>query len=353
MRRVMLTLLLLLTLALAGCSATIAETDLPAPGSTGLYEVARSGDSITVSGPVPTPTVTVTATVTPTPAVPTPTPTPTANPAYTTMQNARLESGRTYDHVVFTGGTSTKGVLHIDYPLSGVTLRDCIIDSGPQNGWTINAKDNVVIENITVDGLTIRPQPRMGLEFTDRTSSGRKTANWRGVTLTDVILDPQGSEAVSLCGNMTGFDCRIRNMLICGSGNRPDLYPWGQGFEINKARGITVDGLTIRQTRGSAFNLQGPSSSTLMDWSFRNVTADMRVRDPDQTQPMSASSQVVYCKNVGGGWTFSGLVVGTVSDCGYLDNVRGADFTGTTWVREGGTARVTRVNSTGNTGLPN
>jgi len=359
----MLILLLLLTLALAGCSATIAETDLPAPGSTGLYEVARSGESITVIGPVPTPTVTATVTLTPAPAptvtvtaIPSPIvseiPTPNPAPTYTTMKDARLVSGRVYEHVVFTGGSSTRGVLHMNYSLSNVTLRDCIIESGPQNGWTINAKDGVIIEGIRAERLTIRPQPRMGIEFTDRTTTGRKSANWRCIDLIDVTVDPQGAEAVSFCGDVSGVDLYVRDMLIRGSGNRPDLYPWGQGFEINKARGITVDGLTIRQTRGAAFNLQGPNSSTLMDWSFRNVTADMRVKDPDQTQPMSSSSQVVYCKNVGGGWTFSGLVVGTTSDCGYLDNVRGADFTGTTWVREGGTARVTRVNCTGNIGLP-
>ena len=355
----LLTALVLLTITLAGCSTTISESTLPAPGTTGLYEVARTGESITISGPIPAPTVTTTVTATPLPgptvtvtAAPSAT-TPAPSPTWTTMKDARLESGRTYDHVIFTGGTSTKGVLHIDYPLSNVTLRDCIIDTGPQNGWTINSKDGVVVEGVVVDGLTIRPQPRMGLEFTDRTTSGRTTANWRGLLLHRVTIDPQGSEAVSFCSTSGGdADTYVTDMLIRGSGNRPDLYPWGQGFEINKAKGIHVDGLTIRQTRGSAFNLQGPATLAQMNWSFKNVTADMRVKDPGQTQPMSTASQVVYAKNVGGGWTFSGLVVGTTSDCGYLDNVRNADFTGTTWVRDGGTARVVRVNSTGNIGLP-
>lgn len=356
--RTIVLILLLLTVALAGCGQETITGQVPEglEVDAGEYLVTvTDGGAFTAAPwtPTPAPTVTVTATAT---ALPTVMPTPAAT--WTTMKDAKLASGtaaapKVYERVVFTGGSSTRGVLHMNYALHDVVLRDCIIDSGPQNGWTINTTDSVSVYNIRAEGLTIRSQPRMGLEFTDRTSSGRTTANWRGLTLSDVTLDPQGSEAVSFCSTSGGdADTYVNDMLIRGSGNRPDLYAWGQGFEINKAKGIHVDGLTIRQTRGAAFNLQGPNSSTAMDWSFANVTADMRVSDSGQTQPMAAASQVVYCKNVGGGWTFSGLVVGTVSDCGYLDNVKNADFTGTTWLRESGTARVTRVNCSGNVGLP-
>lgn len=278
-------------------------------------------------------------------------------PEWVTMTDARLESGRTYDHVIFKGGGEKKGVLHIDYPLSNVTLRDCIIESGPQNGWTINSKDGVVIENLTAERLTIRSQPRMGLEFTDRTVSGRKSANWRGIDLIDVTVDPQGSEAVSFCGDVSGVDLYIRDMLIRGAGNRPDLYSWGQGFELNAPKDVTVDGLTIWQTRGSAFNLTGPGTGAPCDWTFRNVTADMRITDPAQTQPMSSTAQVLYAKNMTGSVWRDCLIAaaGTGSWCGYITASPGNDFTGVTWIDERvSTPKVGLYNgSTGNVGLPN
>jgi hypothetical protein len=277
------------------------------------------------------------------------------------MTDARLVSGtpsapKVYERVIFKGGSSTRGVLHINYTLHDVVLRDCIIDSGPQNGWTINSSDSVSIYNIRTEGLTIRPQPRMGLEFTDRTYTGRTTAGWHHLTLNDITVEPSGSEAVSFCSTSNGdAETYVNDMLIEGSGNRPDLYSWGQGFEINKVRGIHVDGLTVRETRGAAFNLQGPDSSAQMNWSFKGVLADMRVQDEDQAYDMKSDAQVVYCKNVGGGWTFSGLVVTSPSGSfnGYLDNVKNVSFAGTTWLRPGGTPYVSQVNGTsGVVGLP-
>ncbi|NLE23314.1 MAG: hypothetical protein GX624_11145 [Actinobacteria bacterium] len=328
-----------------------------ASGSAGIYDWKVYGTATASPSPTATPKPTATPTQTATPK-PTATPTSGSSASYTTMTNAKLQSGtssapRVYENIIFKGGSSTTGVLHINYNLHDVVLRNCIIDTGPQNGWTINTNDSVSVYNIRVEGLTIRPQPRMGLEFTDRTYSGRSTNNWRYLTLNNVTVEPSGSEAVSFCSTAMGNAyTTVKDMVIEGSGTRPDLYSWGQGFEINKAKGITVDGLTIRQTRGSAFNLQGPSSSTNMMWKFTRVNADMSVRDSQQTQSMSTTSQVVYCKNATG-WSFSGRVVATVSDCGYLDNVKGATFTGTSWTRVGGTARVLQANgSSGNIGLP-
>mgnify|MGYP000968206046 CR=1 FL=1 len=323
-------------------------------GSAGIYNWKVYGSATTTS---PSPSPTATATPKPT-ATPTATPTSGSSTSYTTMTNAKLQSGtssspRVYQNIIFKGGSSSTGVLHMNYNLHDVVLRNCIIDSGPQNGWTINTNDSVSVYNIRVEGLTIRPQPRMGLEFTDRTSSGRSTNNWRYLTLNNVTVEPSGSEAVSFCSTAMGNAyTTVKDMVIEGSGTRPDLYSWGQGFEINKAKGITVDGLTIRQTRSSAFNLQGPSSSTNMMWKFTRVNADMSVRDSQQTQSMKNTSQVVYCKNATG-WSFSGRVVATVSDCGYLDNVKGANFSGTSWSRVSGSARVLLANgSSGNVGLP-
>jgi hypothetical protein len=323
-------------------------------GSAGIYDWKVYGAGSTA----PAPTTSPTPTASPAPApTQTPAPAPTSG-TYTTMTNAKLVSGtasapRVYENIIFKGGSSSTGVLHINYNLHDVVLRNCIIDSGPQNGWTINTSDSVSVYNIRTEGLTIRPQVRMGLEFTDRTYSGRTTNNWRYLTLNNVTVEPSGSEAVSFCSTAMGNAyTTVKDMLIEGSGTRPDLYSWGQGFEINKAKGITVDGLTIRQTRGAAFNLQGPSSSTNMLWKFTRVNADMSVRDPQQTQPMASTSQVVYCKNATG-WSLSGRVVATASDCGYLDNVKSANFTGTSWSRVGGTARVLQANgSSGNIGLP-
>jgi hypothetical protein len=349
----------------ASASSTPTPTPTPTTSASSTPTPTPTPTASASSTPTPTPTPTTSASSTPTPtptpttsASSTPTPTPTASVIYTTMTNATLQSGtasapRVYENIRFVGGSSTTGVLHINYNLHDVVLRNCVIDTGPQNGWTINTSDTVSVYNIRTEGLTIRAQPRMGLEFTDRTYTGRTTNNWRNLTLNNVTVEPAGSEAVSFCSTAMGnTSTTVRDMVIEGSGTRPDLYSWGQGFEINKAKGITVDGLVIRQTRGSAFNLNGPSSSTDMQWKFTRVYADMSVRDSQQTQPPDSTSQVVYCKNATG-WSLSGRVVATVSDCGYLDNVNGADFTGTSWSRVGGTARVLLANgSSGNIALP-
>lgn len=355
MMRLLLILLAAALLALAGCSATIAETDLPAPGTTGLYEVARTGESITVSGPIPTPTVTVTATPLPGPTVTVtaaPSATPAPSPTWVTMKDARLASGTVYENVVFTGGSSTRGVLHLNYALSNVVLRNCIIDTGPQNGITVNASDSATISNLTLEDVTVRPQPRMGIEFTDRSATA---ARWRDVTLTRVTVEPSGSEAMSFDQNSkTAVNLLVKDCLIKGSGTRPDLYPWGQGFELNAPKAVTVDGLTIWQTRGAAFNLTGPGAGVQSGWVLKNLTVDMRIRDPLQTQNMSSTAQVLYMKNASGA-RFTGLIAagGTGAELGYLDNCTGNDFSGVTWVDTRRTPQVTQKNGSGsNVGLP-
>ena len=271
---------------------------------------------------------------------------------YTTMTDARLESGKVYERVIFAGGTSVRGVLHLNYGLQNVTLRDCVIETGPQNGLTVNASDSASIVGLVLEDVTVKPQPRMGIEFTDRSATA---ARWRDVSLTRVVVEPSGSEGMSFDQNSkTAVNLTVKNCTILGAGTRPDLYSWGQGFELNAPKNVTVDGLTIHQTRGAAFNLTGPGSGVACGWTLRNLAVDMRVRDPLQTQDMSSTAQVLYAKGMTGA-TFAGLIAagGTGAELGYLDGSPGNDFSGVVWVDTRRTPLVTLKNgSTGNVGLP-
>ena len=325
-------------------------------GSAAIYEWKLYGSTPAAPAPTPTPTVSASATPTPTPT-PTASATSTPAPTWTTLANARLVSGTTaapkvYEYVHFTGGTSTTGVLHINYSLHDVILRHCTVETGPQNGITVNTQDGIVVSNITFDDVKVEEQPRMGIEMTDRSTS---TAGYKYVTLDGVTVDPSGSEGMSFDQTShTPAYLTVKDSVIKGAGTRPDLYSWGQGFELNSPKNVTVDGLVIEQTRGAGFNLSGPGVGVACNWVFSNITADFRVIDAAQTQVAASTSQVVYMKNVSG-MRFSGLVVTapTGSYNGYFDACTGNDFTGTTWLRPGGAAYVSQVNgSSGNIGLP-
>jgi hypothetical protein len=341
-------------------STPAAPTPTPTPTVSATPTPAPTPTVSATPTPAPTPTVSATPTPAPTPTVSasaTPTPTPTPTPTWTTLANARLVSGtsaapKVYEYVHFTGGTATMGVLHINYSVHDVILRHCTVETGPQNGITVNTQDGVVVSNITFEDVKVEEQPRMGIEMTDRSTS---TAGYKYVTLDGVTVDPSGSEAMSFDQtSRTPAYLTVRDSVIKGAGTRPDLYSWGQGFELNSPLNVTVDGLVIQQTRGAGFNLSGPGAGVACNWVFSNVTADFRVIDAAQTQVAASTSQVIYMKNVSG-MRFSGLVVTapTGSYNGYFDTCTGNDFTGTTWLRPGGAAYVSQVNgSSGNIGLP-
>jgi hypothetical protein len=264
----------------------------------------------------------------------------------TVLNNVRLESGKSYRNVIFAGGSSVRGVLHIDYSLRDVLIEDFVVERGPQNGITLNSCAGVVIENVAFMRGHVKSQPRMGFECTDRTTGTRV---YQHVDQYSVTYDPQGNEAISYDGPGLPANCVIDGVTVAGAGTVL-TEPWGAGLEINGPKAFYVDGLTIYRCRSHSLNLQGngqPSGHV-----FRDIVLDARVTHQDVD--MKPVAQMVWAKGINGA-QFGGLIAqgGTGGELGYLDGSSNNDFSGVEWVDERRRPQVTQVNgSTGNIGLP-
>jgi hypothetical protein len=364
MRHLVLILIAIALIALPGCSTTIAESELPQPGTTGLYSVARTGDSITVTGPVPTPTVTVTQTPLPAPTVtvtaepsPTPSPTPSSGPdvpaGYTLVANQTIKnlvtnglSNRYYYNCVFVGGSSVTAVLHFAGTSSNLVFDSCEIAAGPQNGITINDA-NGRIRDITFTGCVVRSQPRMGFECTSRPTSASQ--QYQRINLIGCTFNPQGNEAVSYDGGAAAGGSTVTRCTIEGAGANA-AEPYGHGLEINGPTGMVVTGNHIWQTRGSAFNLKRSSSSDC-GWAVTGNTLDSTHHVQDV--PQDRLSQQIIAFNVVGG-TFSGNTVISSSPGGsvaYWSGCRDMDWRTTVFRDASGRSgyeRPTQVSCSGN-----
>jgi hypothetical protein len=176
-----------------------------------------------------------------------------------------------YENCTFTGGSADVargGVLTINRPCYNIVFRDCTIESGPGSGIKIVDAGGTV-HDIRFEGCLIKSQPCMGFECISRPPSG-VTAGYSHIDLVDCTFEPQGSEAVSYDGDYAGH-CFIDNVLIKGSGTNMGVYPWGQGFEINRPTYMTVRNMTIYRTGDSTLNLDTANST------FTDCTFDMSV----------------------------------------------------------------------------
>lgn len=268
---------------------------------------------------------------------------------WTTLHNARLESGKTYENVVFTGGTEARGVLHINYNLSNVVVRNFLVKPGPQNGITVNCWPGVHVEDLVFENGIVEGQPRMGFECTDR----RTDAVYQHVNQHGVRYRPQGSQAISYDGPPLGADCVLGSVLIEGAGRNP-AERWGAGFEVNGPSGFYVDGLTIYRCRSHAMNLQGKGVRPDIANYFRNLNLDASLRVGGTEVVNDPASQMVWAKGLI--WAkFSGHIKqgGSGGELGYLDGCHDLDFTGVQWVDLRRKPLVTQVNGcSGNVGLP-
>jgi hypothetical protein len=229
--------------------------------------------------PTPEPTPTETPTPEPTPSeTPTPEPTPvyeapTTPPATTsTITDLTLSSGQSnlvYENVRFASSRSYQRATVTITRADNITFKNCVFDGSAWNGITINDSGGTV-SNITFINSYVKGSERMGFECTSRNST---TRSYSKVDLLGMTFEPQGSEAISYDSNaVVDVDVTVKNVVIRGSGTRPDLFDWGQGFEINGPKGFLIDGLTMYRTRGSNFNLSGRGVPT--DWTFKNVVID-------------------------------------------------------------------------------
>jgi hypothetical protein len=216
-----------------------------------------------------------------------------------------------------------------------ITIRNSVIEGSAWNAVSINSRGS--IHDITFDNVLIKATERMGFECTERGSPG-----FYNVTLNRVTIEPSGSEAISFDGS--GHAITVTNTVIQGAGTRPDLFSWGQGFEVNGNSDVTVDGLTVYRTRGDSLNLSGPGSAC--GWTFRNLLVDASVNNLGSVA-RGSSSNLLYAKNMKNA-TFQGRLNNAgPAPMGYLDNCSGNDFT--SLLRGGSPSGITQANgSSGN-----
>jgi len=197
---------------------------------------------------------------------------PPTTSTITDLELGSGQSGITYENVRFLSSRSYQQATVTITRASNITFRGCVFEGSAWNGITINDSGGTV-RDITFIDCYVKSSARMGFECTSR---GSETSCYSRVDLRRVTFDPQGSEAISYDGPAVHTDCTIEDVLIKGSGTRPDLFSWGQGMEINGPRGFLVQDLTMYRTRGSNWNLNGKDSVD-MDWTFRNIVVDNTV----------------------------------------------------------------------------
>jgi hypothetical protein len=253
---------------------------------------------------------------------PTPTVTPASVPTTTTsITDLNLSAGQhdvVYDGVDFKSSKAGQRATITITRAYNITIRNSVIEGSAWNAVSVNSTGSV--HDITLQNVVIKSTPRMGFECTERGATG-----FYNIKLDRVTVEPSGSEAISFDGS--GHDITVTNMLIEGAGTRPDLFSWGQGFEINGNSKVTVDGLTIYRTRGDSLNLNGPGGAS--GWSFRNVLVDAGVNNLGSVA-RGGSSNLLYAHNMNSS-TWQGKFVNPGSSpMAYLDNCDNNSFSGLT-----------------------
>jgi hypothetical protein len=246
---------------------------------------------------------------------------PTTIRTITDLMLSSGQHGKVYNRVRFrSSGSHQRATLTIT-SAHHITFRNCVFDGSAWNGISINDR-NGSVHDIRFVNCYVRASARMGFECTAR---GHESGYYR-VDLCGVTFAPQGSQAISYDG--LGSRCLIANVLIKGAGTNP-AYPWGQGLELNGPTRMTIDGLRICQTRGSAFNLTGTGLDS--QWTFNRVRADMTVRY--QKVKQGSLAQVICAGDmVGSKWT--NTIIRSAAPGGgvaYLDNCHNNDFQGVSW----------------------
>jgi hypothetical protein len=234
----------------------------------------------------------------------------------------RGEHDLTFSRVLFRSSKTFQRATVTITNAHDIVFRDCVFEGSAWNNISVNDRSRSVY-NVRFVRCYVKASARMGFECTSRGGS----VGYTGIRLMGVTFEPQGSEAVSFDG--AGSGVLIHNVVIRGAGTNP-AFPWGQGFEINGSRNFTVIGLRIYQTRGTAFNLNGPSGSC--GWTFRDVRADMSVRY--QSVGQTPQSQVLLATGVHGSH-WSKTVIRAASPGGgvmYIRDCSGNDFRGIRWL---------------------
>lgn len=251
--------------------------------------------------------------------------------AHRTIKNLRIPAGRhdvIYDHVTFTGGSSTTAVVTISKSAYNITFRYCTIATG--GGWNgVSINDNLgKVHNITFDHVTFKAQKRMGIEITSRPVS--TTQGYHHINITNSIFEPQGSEAVSYDGGAGAKNCTFANNTVKGAGTNL-AQQWGAAFEVNGPSKFIVKNNRFYQSRGAIWNLQRHVTAA-SGWVFSGNVLD--ASHHVQKVPMKASSQVVSTINVYGGVFAHNAITADAPGGGvaWLGDSYNMDWRTSTWV---------------------
>jgi len=217
---------------------------------------------------------------------------PTTTRTITDLELKAGQSGITYENVRFASSRSYQQATVTITNAHHIVFRECVFDGSAWNNITIN-DFGATVHDITFIDCYVRSAERMGFECTSRGSSSRCYSN---VVMRRVTFEPQGSEAVSFDGPSIPVGCTVEDVLIKGSGTRPDRFSWGQGFEINGPKGFLVEDVVMFRTRDSNWNLNGNNSAD-QDWTFRNTLIDNTV-DQLGGVTRNAHANVICAHNV-------------------------------------------------------
>jgi hypothetical protein len=234
----------------------------------------------------------------------------------------------TFSNVTFdgagSGGADSSGVVYIGSNCYNLTFENCTIEpnrDGVGDGVKIVGGSD---HDISFIGCHFLTQPRMGFECIGRTDSGYQRINVENCT-----FEVQGSEAISYdddTGRAGG--CTISDNLVKGGG-ATTLYPWTQGFEINRVTNMTVIGNTFFACRGDIWNFTGPVGDC--GWVIENNVVDMSRRAAGVTPTGNAAC--VTAVNVYGG-SFAGNRITSAAPgegTAWLSGCHGMDWRTTTW----------------------
>jgi hypothetical protein len=269
-------------------------------------------------------------------AEPSPTPTPASGlprvaPAAPTTSGAvvlRNVHNVVYNNVTFSGagsgGADSSGVIQILGSTNKVTFVNCTINrnaDGVGNGVKI-VDSGAGMHDITFQNCLFKGQPRMGFECIGRGSGN----GYQRVDLIDCTFEPQGSEAISYDDDSgTAGNCLVTGNLVMGAGTNR-AFSWGQGFEINGVRNMTVTSNTFYRCRSSVWNLTGPSGNC--GWNLSDNVIDTS----RGTVASSSDANPVCASNVTGGVFARNRITNSIAwAAAYFSGCRNMDWRTTVW----------------------
>jgi hypothetical protein len=166
-------------------------------------------------------------------------------------------------NVDFRGGggmvnDAVDGVFTIDtgQTLTNSTFTNVTIETnsdgiGDGISMVTNGLPQSMLHDVTFQGLDIKSQPCMGFALDDRTYLGTPTTDNYNINIINSIIEPSGSESISIEG---GNNLLIQGNTFMGSGTS-SVYPWHQTLEFNGSTSAKAIGNTFYRSDSAWLNL--------------------------------------------------------------------------------------------------